>query len=103
VPVNKLKTVPTSNLIPCATAWGSYQSSFDPYDLSSDDVEYLAPDNVAETTLGQSNSAAHLLTPPGCIWIHRIKHQRTGDKLIQISMITTPTQWRVAVHFGYWT
>jgi hypothetical protein len=40
VPVNKLETVPTSNLVPSATASGSYQSSFDQYDLSSDDEEY---------------------------------------------------------------
>jgi hypothetical protein len=37
--VNKLEMVPCSNLVPSATASGSYQSSFDPYDLSSDDEE----------------------------------------------------------------
>jgi hypothetical protein len=40
VPVNKHETVPTSNLVPSSTASGSYQSSFDPYELSSDDEEY---------------------------------------------------------------
>jgi len=50
VPVNKLETVPSSNLVPSATALGCYQSSFDPYDLSSDDEKYLMPNNVAETT-----------------------------------------------------
>jgi len=50
VPLNKLETVPSSNLVPSATASGSYQSSFDPYDLSSNDEEYLMPNNVAETT-----------------------------------------------------
>jgi len=40
VPVNKLETVPTTSLFPSATASGSYQSSFDPYDVSSDDEEY---------------------------------------------------------------
>jgi len=62
VPVNKLETVPTSNLIPSATASGSYQSSFDPHDLSSDDEEYLTPNNVAETSPGRSDRAARLLT-----------------------------------------
>jgi hypothetical protein len=62
VPVNILKTVPTSNLFPSATALGSYQSSFDPYDLSSDDEEYLTPNNVAETTPGRSDRAVRLLT-----------------------------------------
>jgi len=62
VPVNKLETVPNSNLVPSATALGSYQSSFDPYNLSSDDEKYITPDNVAETTPGQSNRTARLST-----------------------------------------
>jgi len=62
VPVNKLKTVPTSNLVPSATASGSYQSSFDPDDLSSDDEEFLTPNNVPETTPRRSDCAARLLT-----------------------------------------
>jgi len=62
VPVNKLETVPSSNLVPFATASRSYQSSFDPYDSSSDDGEYLTPNNVAETTPGRSDRAARLLT-----------------------------------------
>jgi len=62
VPVNKLETVPSSNLVPSATAGGSYQSSFDPYDLSSDDEEYLTPNNVAQTTPGRSDRTARLLT-----------------------------------------
>jgi len=62
VPVNTLETVQTSNLVPSATASGSYQSSFDPHDLSSDDEEYLTPNNVAETTPRRSDRAARLLT-----------------------------------------
>ena len=50
VPVNELETVPSSNPLPLAKASGSYQSSFDPYDLSSNNEEDLAPNNVAETT-----------------------------------------------------
>jgi hypothetical protein len=61
VPVNKLETVPSSNLVPSATASGSYQSIFDPYDLSSDDEKYLKPNNVPKTTPGQSDHAACLL------------------------------------------
>jgi len=41
--------------------------------------------------------------PPSSIWIHRLKRQETGGKLIQISMITTQTKWRLSVHFGYRT
>jgi len=62
VPVNKLETIPSNNLLPSATGSGSYQSSFDPYDLSSDDEEYLTPNNVAETTPTRSDRAAPLLT-----------------------------------------
>jgi len=40
----------------------SGQSSFDPYDLSSGDEEYLTPTNLAETTPGWSDCAACLLT-----------------------------------------
>jgi len=47
---------------PSATASGSCQSSFDPYDLSSDDEEYITPNNVPETTPGRSDHAARLLT-----------------------------------------
>jgi len=62
VPVNKLETVPSSDLVPSAMASWSYQSSFDPCDLSSDDEEYLTANNVAETTVERSDRAARLLT-----------------------------------------
>jgi hypothetical protein len=61
-PVNKPETIPSSNLVPSAMASGSYQSSFDPYDVSSDDEEHLTPNNVAETTPERSDCAARLLT-----------------------------------------
>jgi len=38
---------------------------------------------------------------PGCICNHLLIHQRTGGKLIQISMITTLIQGRLAGYFGY--
>jgi len=62
VPVNTLETVTSSNLVPSATASGSYESSFDAYDSSSDDEEYLPLNKVAKTTPGQSDCAARLLT-----------------------------------------
>jgi len=62
VPVNELETVLNSNLVHSATASQSYQSCFDPYDLSSDDEKYLMPNNVVETTPGRSNRVARLLT-----------------------------------------
>jgi len=62
VPVNKHESLPRSNLIPSETVSGSCQSSYDPYDLSSDDEEYLMPNNVAETTPAQSNREVRSLT-----------------------------------------
>jgi len=60
--VDELESVTSSNLVPSVTASGSYQSSFDPYDLFSDDEEYLTPNNVAEMTSGRSDHAVRLLT-----------------------------------------
>ena len=40
---------------------------------------------------------------PGSIWIRHLKHRRTGGQLIPISLSTSPTQWRLAVHFRYRT
>jgi len=64
VPVNKFGTIQNTNFVPSATASRSYQLFFDPYDLSSDDEEYLTPKNVAETTPGRSDRAARTLTAP---------------------------------------
>jgi hypothetical protein len=62
VPVNKLETMPSSNLVPSPTAAGSYQSSFDQYNSYSNDDKYLTPNNVAETTTGRSDCVPRLLT-----------------------------------------
>jgi len=62
LPVNKPGIVLSNNLLPFAMASWSGQSSFDPYDLPSNDEKYLTPDNVAETTPGWSDHAACLLT-----------------------------------------
>jgi len=62
VPINKLQSLPSSNPISSATASGSCQSFFDPYDFSSDDEEYWTPNNVAEMTPGRSDHSACLLT-----------------------------------------
>jgi len=62
VPVNKLESLPRSNLVPSATGSGSCQSSFDAYELSSDDEEYLTPNSVAETTPRWRDCTAHVVT-----------------------------------------
>jgi hypothetical protein len=51
-----------NNLSSFAMASGSDQSTYDLYDLSSDDNDYLIPTNVAETTPGQTDHAVHLMT-----------------------------------------
>jgi len=60
--VSKPKNVPHGNIFPSAKTSALCQSSDDPYDLFSIDVEYLTPESVVETTPGQSNHAACLLT-----------------------------------------
>ena len=62
VPVNITGSIPSSNFVPSVTTLGSCQSPFDPYDVCSDADKYVMPNNVAETTPGQSNCAAHLQT-----------------------------------------
>jgi len=62
VPVNMHENVPSSNLIPSATASVSCQSSFDPNYLSTNDEECLTPNNGAEMTTGRSDLAACSLT-----------------------------------------
>jgi len=61
VPAIKHESIPICNPIPSATVLGSWQSSIDPYDLSSDDDEYLITTNVAELTPGWSVRAVPLL------------------------------------------
>jgi hypothetical protein len=51
-----------NNLSSLQMASGSGQSSYVPYDLSSDDNEYLMPTNVSKTTPGRSDGAVRLLT-----------------------------------------
>jgi len=58
VPVNDHESLPRSNLTPSEMVFGSSQSTLDPYKLSSDDEEYLTPNNVAETTSERSGCAA---------------------------------------------
>jgi hypothetical protein len=62
LPVIKSDNTLNNNLSSFEMASRSGQSSYDPYDLSSDDDEYLMPTNVAETTPGRSDRAARLLT-----------------------------------------
>jgi len=52
----------SSNLVPSEMSSGSSQSSFDPYDFSSDHEEYLMPTYVAGMTPGQSDCTALLLS-----------------------------------------
>jgi len=50
--VTKHEKLQSNDFIHSATPSLSGQSSFDPYDLSSGDEEYLTPENLAETTPG---------------------------------------------------
>jgi len=90
-----------NNLFPSAMTSGFGQSSFDPYDLSSDDEEYEMPNNMAETAPRCSNRAACLMIAARLHWDSPPESPQILGQLIRIWMIPTPTQWRWAVHFGY--
>ena len=62
LPVTQSENLLNNNLSFSAMASRSGQSSYDPYDLSSDDEQYFMPNTVAETTPGQSDCAARLTT-----------------------------------------
>jgi len=62
LPVTIPECVLNHNLIYSAMASRSGQSSYDRYDLSSDDEEYLIPKYVAEMTPRGSDHAARLST-----------------------------------------
>jgi len=61
VQVIEPESVASSKLVLSAKVSGSGSSSCDPYDLFSNDEEYLTPDNVAETTPRRSDHAACFL------------------------------------------
>jgi hypothetical protein len=62
VPVNTPQSLLRSNHISSPTPSQSCQSSFDPYDLSSDDEEGITPNNMAKTRPRRSDCAPRLLT-----------------------------------------
>jgi len=61
LPVTTPERVPNNNFVSSAMASRYGQSCYDPYDLSSDDEDYLMPNNVTETTPRWSDHAACLL------------------------------------------
>jgi len=62
IPVIGPKNLPGSNFLPSPKASGLGQLCFDPYDLSSDDEEYITPKSVADTTPRQSDWKVCILT-----------------------------------------
>jgi len=53
LPIIQPGSVPNNNLISSAMSSRTGQSSYDPYDLASDDTEYRIPKDVAETMPGR--------------------------------------------------
>jgi len=62
LPVTKPENILNNNFVSSAMDSSSVQSSYDPYDLSSDDEEYIMPNNAAKMTAGWSDRAALSLT-----------------------------------------
>jgi len=102
LPVIKRKREPRNNLFPSTTAAGSSQSAFDRYD------SFSVVEECSRTTMWLKRHPDGVIMQhiywqlQGSIVIHCLNHKRTGGMVIQILMITTPTPWRLAVHFGYW-
>jgi len=61
VPVSKPENELPNDLFPFVMASGSGQSSYDPYDLSSDDEEYLKLNHMPEMAPGQSDHTARFV------------------------------------------
>jgi len=64
LPVIQPESVTYNNVFPSAMASRSGQSSYDAYDLSSNDKEYLMPKDVAEMTPGRIDYEARVFTTP---------------------------------------
>jgi len=62
LPFTEPETIPDNHLVSSAMASIPGQYSYDPYDLSSDDEEYLMLSHEAKTTPGRSYFVAFLLT-----------------------------------------
>jgi hypothetical protein len=58
----KPKNIRGSNIVPSAKAFRFGLFSFNQYDLSSDDEEYLTPNRIVETSPGHSDRATCLFT-----------------------------------------
>jgi len=95
LPVTKPETILDNNVISSAMASRSGQSSYDPYDVSSDDGEDLMPKTVAKTTPGQSDPAALLLTAGRLYLNSPCELPPNWGQKIRILMITTLTEWRL--------
>jgi hypothetical protein len=63
--INTPERVQQSNFILTAKASRLGQSSYDPYDLSSNDEKYVTPQCMAAMTHGRTDHPAHLLTAAG--------------------------------------
>jgi len=99
MPVIQSESVPRINRFTSAMASWSGPFSFVLYNLSSNDENYLMSKNLAETTPRQSDHIAHLLTTTMLYYNSPPELPKSIARFIRISMITTPTQLRLAVHF----
>jgi len=71
LPVTKPESVLHDNFLSPTMASRYGQSTYNPYDMSSNDDKYLMPKNVAETTPRRSNRVAQLLTAPR-LYLHAL-------------------------------
>jgi len=101
LPLTESENIPNNNLSFSALASRSGRSSYNPYDLFSDDEAYLMRNEGAEMTAGRSDCAARVLTAARLYLNSPPELPQYWGKIIRIKMITTPTKWRLVEHFGY--
>jgi len=99
VPGNILESLLSNSLVTVTSPSGCCQRSIEPYDLASNDEEFLTPNNVPGMTHGQCDRAVPVLTPPGSICICRLNNHGPGGNFIQNAIIPTSSQLRFAVYF----
>jgi len=92
------KSIWSNTAFPSPMASGSGQSEFDSYDSFSNDEKYITSKDVAETTPRRSDCAARSLIAAWLYLNSPCAWPKNLGQVIWMLIITTSTQWILAVH-----
>jgi hypothetical protein len=101
LPVSKADIILSNYHFPSTPASVSGQGSSDPHDLSSDDADTSHPNIWLKQHQNEAITQLAYQLPQSWIWIHQQNYQKTRCCMIRRIMITNPTQWGLARHYGY--